>query len=107
MLLRLGTGPGLQLAEIRQCPGAGAGRGRDAYRRRLSAPKGRGELRDQPPCTRARHTTEPPPPIAASHRNEPGEIPNSADNARSPDGVTFTARAEPTRTHHPASSACR
>lgn len=74
-----------------------------------AVPQGRGELRDKPPPTRIRQPirTLTPHPLAAPHRNAPGEIPSSSPNSRSPDGVTLTARSDPIRTHHPASSACR
>src|SRR5690606_40703439 len=39
-------------------------------------------------------------------RRAAGSMPSSADRARSPASVTFTARPEPILTHHPAARAC-
>lgn len=64
-----------------------------------------GAISHEGPALGNGHT--PPVPVAESHRTEPGGIPSRADNSRSPDGVTFTARSDPIRTHHLASSACR
>ncbi len=71
----------------RAVPAAGArGHGRRALRPRAVGPG--------PPQSRT-----------GVRRSVPGSIPSASCSARSPLGVTLTARSEPIRTHHPASSA--